>query len=644
MNFLHRYTKFVVAGALTLTAISCQDFLTVLPTDRITEEDYWKTKTDVDNVRAAAYKKFTEANITNRIMFWGELRSDNVTINNYSKTEVLYLQQANLQPTEGMFAWSDFYTGINYCNKVMEKGAAMAESEVDPSFRESELRPYQAEMSALRGLYYFYLVRAFRNVPYVTSSINTDAEAWQYGPVPRTSGEVILGDQIAQIEKYKDYAAINYGVSSENKGRFTKMSINALLADMYLWRGCMLLNHADKERRESVSKQINLTDIPVVTNGDTTGYTLADGTAIDTAYTNAQARICFQKAIDYSTVAMSMLKEQYHLYLRETTSELAKQPYPLLQHRVSNFGTYDLVYNTIFGGKNSTESIFELQFDGSNNINRAPSSYFSEYKGSLSALAVSAAPLLYGNAKSVDPVAGFGKTDFRLWETLNYKENQVMPFSKGIVEGINVANYKDVLEGATGSFRYTDNLSSNFPVYRLSDMMLIQAEAIARLNPKASGEALRTGFNLVNLLYARNNPGLHPSGLDEASRTKFGFNLYDANETELISDRLNVNYCLASGNKSKTALTATDLLQLVYRERQREFVMEGKRWFDLVRQGEASYNALSGVDEIFRSYIAVSSTVRNRLRNLNSLYCPINSGELKVNKYLEQNPVWKVNE
>lgn len=644
MNFLHKYTKLVVAGALALTATSCQDFLTVLPTDRITEENYWKTKTDLDNVRAAAYKKFTEGDVLKRLMFWGELRSDNVTINNYSNTAVLYLQQANLQPTEGMFKWSSFYTGINYCNKVLENGAKMAESGVDPSFREAEFRPYQAEMSALRGLYYFYLVRAFRNVPYVRNSINTDADAWQYGSVAATSGEVILGDQIAEIEKYKDYAVINYGVRSENKGRFTKMSINALLADMYLWRGCMLLNHSDKERRESISKQINLTDIPVVVNGDTTGYTLADGTAIDTAYTNAQAKVCFQKAIDYSTLAMNTLKEQFVFLLSDKTSELATQPYPLLQHEVNIFGTTDLVYNVIFGAENSTESIFELQFDGATNVNPVPASYFSAYSTELTAQAVAAAPLLHGNVKTVDPDRGFGRTDFRLWETLYYKENAVMPFEKLIAEAITIDNYKNVSEGASISYSNTGTLSSNFPVYRLSDMMLIQAEAIARLYPNASGEALRTGFNLVNLLYARNNPGLHPSGLDAASQTKFGFNTYDASETELISDRLNVNYCLASGNKSKTALTATDLLQLVYKERQREFVMEGKRWFDLVRQGEASYSAQSGVDDIFRSYVAVSSTVRNRLRNLNSLYCPVNTDELKVNLNLVQNPVWKTNE
>lgn len=37
---------------------SCEDFLTILPTNSIPEENFWKDKNDVDNVRAAAYRQF----------------------------------------------------------------------------------------------------------------------------------------------------------------------------------------------------------------------------------------------------------------------------------------------------------------------------------------------------------------------------------------------------------------------------------------------------------------------------------------------------------------------------------------------------------------------------------------------------------
>ena len=107
---------------------------------------------------------------------------------------------------------------------------------------------------------------------------------------------------------------------------------------------------------------------------------------------------------------------------------------------------------------------------------------------------------------------------------------------------------------------------------------------------------------------------------------------------DLKSDRLRSDYATNSSNTK----TADDLLKLVYNERQREFVAEGKRWFDIVRQCEAT----NSNTDVLTNYITVSTTVRNRLKALYSLYNPIYSEELKVNgvEYggmLEQNPVWK---
>ena len=122
------FKKFLLAGGvvLALGLTSCEDFLTVLPTDQITEDDFWKDKNDLDNVRSAAYLQMTKSDITGRILYWGELRSDNFTQNDMSQSHITYLQQAILQPTQGMFKWSNFYTGINYCNKVLEKGEALS--------------------------------------------------------------------------------------------------------------------------------------------------------------------------------------------------------------------------------------------------------------------------------------------------------------------------------------------------------------------------------------------------------------------------------------------------------------------------------------------------------------------------------------
>ena len=87
--------------------------------------------------------------------------------------------------------------------------------------------------------------------------------------------------------------------------------------------------------------------------------------------------------------------------------------------------------------------------------------------------------------------------------------------------------------------------------------------------------------------------------------------------------------------------TADDLLKLIYHERQREFIGEGKFWFDLVRQAEATNDPTTSLTD----YISLTTAVKNRLRHLYSLYNPYSSDEMKVDDvdnggYLVQNPIW----
>ena len=89
----------LLSGSLT----SCDDFLTLLPTDQLPEENFWQDKSDVDGVRAGAYDQLAASGQTERILQWGELRADNLSLNNVSNTAIDNLQNAVLQPNEGMF-------------------------------------------------------------------------------------------------------------------------------------------------------------------------------------------------------------------------------------------------------------------------------------------------------------------------------------------------------------------------------------------------------------------------------------------------------------------------------------------------------------------------------------------------------------
>lgn len=611
--------KFLVSGLMLagVSLTSCDDFLTVLPSDRITEDDFWKTQTDLQGVRAACYRQLAASGCTNKIFYWGEVRSDNLTLFDQTQDGIKHAQQAILMPTEDIFKWNDFYTGINYCNLVLEQGEAMTQpgNEVDPSFRQSDWLPIKAEITALRALYYFYLVRAYRDVPYVTKAVRTDEEA-RARVDGQTQGVNIMGNLIADVEAVLPYAANNFGSSSENCGRFTRRGVQALLADMYLWRGCML-------KRSSANPK---PDVVVSAEGDT----------LTANECNNLATECFKQSIKYCDDILAWFQSEYDRKLAENEIQIGQDtdldyPYLYRMKSLNNENVSDDVYSTIWGKDNDTEAIFELKYDANKSVtNKTLQSYCSSPSGnSLNTASLVASSLLAGSASaSYDPDRGFGKTDIRLLHTLRYDPNSssLPQVHKNLISSLSINDLEDLTQG--GKFEYIQQADQNFPIYRLADIFLIKAESIARSvasTTKATDNALvAEGFKLTNTIFERSNPRLKATGTEGAG--------------QMVSDRLKDNYA----TNTNSPKTAAELLTLVYNERQREFVAEGKRWFDIVRQCEATTET---VTDVLTNYITLSTSVRNRLKQLYSLYNPIHMDEYKINgeEYggnLKQNPVW----
>lgn len=78
-------------------------------------------------------------------------------------------------------------------------------------------------------------------------------------------------------------------------------------------------------------------------------------------------------------------------------------------------------------------------------------------------------------------------------------------------------------------------------------------------------------------------------------------------------------------------------------ERQREFIGEGKRWFDLVRYSLRHGNTADMLKFLVRKYTS-SKAVQAKLADMQSLFSPVYNKEIKNNNLLYQNGVWSVNE
>ena len=72
--------KYILSGFLFLFLIGCSEWLVVKPESEIILDEYWRSASDVNSVVASCYRRLTEPDIIARMMIWGELRSDNITV------------------------------------------------------------------------------------------------------------------------------------------------------------------------------------------------------------------------------------------------------------------------------------------------------------------------------------------------------------------------------------------------------------------------------------------------------------------------------------------------------------------------------------------------------------------------------------
>jgi hypothetical protein len=250
-------------------------------------------------------------------------------------------------------------------------------------------------------------------------------------------------------------------------------------------------------------------------------------------------------------------------------------------------------YNVFYQG-NSTESIFEFNLNDDNNNN------------------LRALPTLYGNATTTPhllPTSNLASIyddgDARGFQYININTNRIFKYVGQIAPN---AESKKEIGTATYTYR-SANSANNWIVYRLADIYLMKAEALAEsaTTPEDYDEVV----TLCNKTYIRS----HPDGADSLDHNSV---------------------------KDKDAAVS-----MVMTERRREFAFEGKRWFDLLREvlrngtpSESIINELVG-----NKYSGTAPDgISGKLSSLGYWFWPINKTELDINKSLHQNDYYILQE
>ncbi len=244
-------------------------------------------------------------------------------------------------------------------------------------------------------------------------------------------------------------------------------------------------------------------------------------------------------------------------------------------------------FNSVFTRGNSDESIWELQFD-TNTRNSALSSF-------------------YGNASSLGLLSAL---DFEslsgdeFWGTLDmrrigaYAQNGKNAIMKYVAFTYNT-DYKKL---SFRDFVYGSE-DGHWIIYRLADIYLMKAEALAEM------ELFSEAVDMVSFTYDRARPEQEEGSLK---------GLYNS---------------------------LSEVRNLVFDERQREFLFEGKRYFDIVRRIRREGNTINIVSNyLLRKYVAMSldeNTIKSKVNDPDAIYMPIHEDELRMNTLLEQNRFYK---
>lgn len=481
---------------------SCKKAIDEQPISEGLLKDFLHNKIEADAAVAGMYGEFQQTMIgdgqfKNRMTWWGEARSDNWERRlSYAVTATNEIDLNGLTEINEHADWSFLYSTIGRANLLIKRLPEI--KQYTPVGTVGALSPalenrYMAESFAMRGLCYFWIARVWGDAPIRTEPYLSISEKAEQKQDPK---EKVLQQAIDDLTK-----AYELTVKGSNSPVWYlgEAAISSILADVYMWRAGTTKNAADYNEAIVWFKRLFAAKSPTSKVYNTAGVS-ATGAGGDLA---------------------------------------DLQPGP--------------TWNAQFTAPlNSVETIFNIHWD---NISNGCACMAGASRTTNEPTIRMADPLwtewpLVATATYIDGTrTTVGTVDLRVKQTYNTTSSTNQPirdrsFWKFYAGTFTAATAKAPYNFALPTASYSGNLPYNtetnvyIPLYRLSGMYLLYAEALNKIGDQS---------NAVRYL-------------------------------NLIKTRAGVP-AVTTGQFASPAALEMEILK----ERQFELIGEGVRWFDLVR-------------------------------------------------------------
>jgi len=206
-------------------ALSCTD-LDEEVFDTVTADNFFKTKEEFISALGQAYASFGGLGNSGNLFSITELASDELAVATkggdwYDGGVLIQIHYHKFQPDNGFFnnAWTQIYGGVNACNRLIYQFQQVGTPEAEV---------FITELRAVRALWYYWAIDAFGNIPLVVDFTDVNPPATTPRAQVFSFIESELNEIIPLLPTQKD---------GSTYGRMTKWAALAIRCKLYLNAG-----------------------------------------------------------------------------------------------------------------------------------------------------------------------------------------------------------------------------------------------------------------------------------------------------------------------------------------------------------------------------------------------------------------------